>query len=111
MKCIICEKRPAKDKGRCPTCEDRIAANNGNGHRKPEKYVVYRGNVLGFFRQPNGRLRPEPVRISPDNLPKRDTEKVLRLDRYIVGLERRVVKELQKAFKRQFEPRVQIIKV
>jgi len=98
MKCIICNRRPAiNGSGYCGICTDKIATDNRrNRPPQPEKFLVYRGAVVGLF--PNGtangeRLyRAELLRRKPTGLPK---SKTINLDHWCEGYSREQIKKMK----------------
>lgn len=95
-KCIICERRPAREglKGRCAVCNDRILKDIRSRKRpEPVKYLVYRGNVVGLFHKNGGdTLRAELLKRSEKYLPKSRT---INLDRYCEGFTREQIKKFK----------------
>lgn len=94
-KCVICGVRPVSDKGRCHICNDQIAAAVIRKTTvKPEKYITYRGIVVGLFRTAENKLRGRSLRISVRRLPK---NKTINLDTYCPGYSRTQVKKMKSA--------------
>ena len=87
-KCIICERRPARVKGFCAPCRDKIAAQE-NGKVKPLHFLTYREHVVGLYPNGGGALKPRLLRRSSGNLPKRNT---LDLNHYCEGFSREKIK-------------------
>lgn len=98
MTCMICSHRPAKaETAFCGICQSKIDANrNGSRHDEPVKYVVYKGDVVGFFRNGGDKLSPRLVQRKPEGLPK---SKTIDLNTYIEGYTREQVKKLKATFK------------
>jgi hypothetical protein len=93
MKCIICERRPARDGAYCPNCNQKIEAEKRRAEpEKPVKFLTYRGHVVGLYRNGNGRLTPQLLQRSPENLPKSQT---LNLNTYIPGFSREQIKKFK----------------
>jgi len=95
-KCVICDRRPANDgDGYCTNCRAKIVADRRrrtNG--KPEKYLTYRGYVVGLFRNGNSKLEGKLLNRKADKLPK---TKTINLDIYCPGYTRDKVKEFKRA--------------
>ncbi len=93
-KCVVCERRPAREDGYCHDCAGMIGADKkrGNG-RLPVKYLVYRDNVVGLFPNGGGMLRPELLKLNPERLPKSRT---LNLNNYLPGFTREAIKRFKK---------------
>jgi len=91
-RCIICEKRPSRERGYCANCEAQMIAK-----RKPRnqvfRFVTYQGSVVAFYRNGNGTLKTELTGRNPETLPK---SKTLDLNTYIEGFTRQTVKDLKK---------------
>ena len=82
-------------KGRCKTCHDKImAATNRRKPEKPEKYLTYRGIVVGLFKSGTGKLRGRLLRISDNRLPK---YKTINLNEYCDGFDRAQIKSFKAA--------------
>lgn len=93
MKCLICQQRPRLEESRyCGACNDLVKS-NVTTKRRPERYVVYKEYVVGMFKNGNGKLHPEMVKVAVGSLPKRN---VLNLNEYIEGFDRAQVKELKR---------------
>lgn len=95
MQCIICERRPANtDKGYCNNCDAKITADrNSRQSPKPEKYLHYRGTVVGLFGNGNGGYHAELLSRSIDNIPKC---RLIDLDHYCDGYTREQVKRFKR---------------
>lgn len=94
-KCVVCGVRPMTVKGRCKTCHDQImAATNRRKPEKPDKYLTYRGIVVGLFKSQTGKLRGRLLRISDTRLPK---YKTINLNEYCDGFDRSQIKSFKAA--------------
>lgn len=97
QKCVICGLRPARNGGYCANCEARVQkerGKNGKNEQKLVKYLHYRGNVAGLLPSGNGTYKAVAVGTSLDRLPK---GKVIDLDHYCEGFDRRMIKRFKKA--------------
>ena len=94
MKCIICEKRPARHaKPYCAICLAQIKADEQRSQKtQPRIYLTYQGNVVGLFPKGGGTLRPEPLQRDPDSLP---LSRTINLDRYCPGYTREQIKRFK----------------
>jgi hypothetical protein len=94
-KCVICDKRPARtDKGWCLQCAENIKAQNKRRQPdKPERYITYRGHVVGLFKNGGGTLQARLVHIKPERLPKTRT---LDLNTYLDGFSRDQIKKMKR---------------
>lgn len=92
--CVICNKRRTLNpSGMCSPCENKIKADTAKSRPvKPEKYVTYRGHVVGMYRNGDGNLHPRLLSICPDRLPKTYT---INLDTFCEGYDRSVIKRLK----------------
>jgi hypothetical protein len=82
-------------RGRCRTCDDQIiAVTNRKRTEKPEKYLTYRGIVVGLFKTQAGKLRGRLLRISDTRLPK---YKTINLNEYCEGFDRTQIKSFKAA--------------
>ncbi len=95
-KCIICESRPAvTDSGYCHNCAQKITADERNRKApKPDKYLTYRGGVVGLFEDKDDKYRCEALTISAKRLPK---TKTVNLNRYCEGYTRQQIKAFKRA--------------
>jgi hypothetical protein len=94
-KCVVCGVRPMTVRGRCRTCDDQItAATNRRRTEKPEKYLTYRGIVVGLFQSGTGKLRGRLLRVSDTRLPK---YKTINLNEYCEGFDRTQIKSFKAA--------------
>ena len=92
-KCLICERRPAREKGYCGNCNAQLeAARRRKQKPRPFRYVTYQGTVVAFHKNGGGTLKPELSGRSPDKLPARTT---INLDKYCPGFTRQQVKKLK----------------
>ena len=95
MTCVICDKRPAGDSGRCPICSQKLEAeNHRNGKRKVFRFLTYRGSVVALYPNGEGRFVPELVKRDPAKLPKNIT---LDLNTYLEGFDRAQIKRMKAA--------------
>ena len=97
MVCIICDKRPAKERGYCANCEAKIAKEERRSRcqtDKPEKFLTYQGIVVGLYPAKDGKtFRGELLlKRDADKLPKYQT---LNLDTYLDGFTREQIKRLK----------------
>ena len=93
MKCVICGKRPAREGAYCANCHNKIEAERRRRRQStPERFITYRGHVVGLYRNGNGALEPRLLKRNPDLLPKKKT---LNLNHYIEGFTREQVKRLK----------------
>jgi len=93
-KCVVCERRPARDGAYCANCAAKIEAERRRSKpQQPVKFLTYRGHVVGLYRNGNGKLMPRLLKRSAERLPK---TKTLDLNTYLEGFTREQVK----AFKR-----------
>lgn len=92
VKCLICERRPARQDGFCLTCESKIEKlRKVNGKAKAKYYLTYHGIVVGLF--PDGdMLKAVLLRHNPDKLP---AGKTIDLNRYCYGFTRDQVKRFK----------------
>ncbi len=92
-KCVVCERRPARDGAYCRNCADKIAAERRQNKREePVKFLTYRGHVVGLYRNGDGKLIARLLRRNPDKLPK---SKTLNLNTYIEGFTREQIKRFK----------------
>ena len=91
MKCVICERRPAKGNGHCVQCAGKIAKMR---RRKvePRHFLTYRGHVVGLYPNGDKTLKPRLLTRSAEHLPK---GKTLDLNRYCEGFSREVIKRFK----------------
>jgi len=92
-RCIICERRPARDGAYCGNCAAKIAAQERQSKpEQPVKFLTYQGHVVGLYRNGNGKLTPRLLKRSADNLPK---SKTLDLNTYLEGFTREQIKRFK----------------
>ena len=94
-KCVICERRPVHDKGRCLQCSSTIkVAERRKQAQQPVKFLTYHGHVVGLY--PNGgrTLKGRLLRRGPEHLPKLKT---LDLNTYLHGFTREQIKAFKAA--------------
>ncbi len=93
-KCVICDQLPARHaKGYCANCHAKIEAEcKRRKPDKPVKYLVYRGNVVGLFKNGGVELRARLLRINPKRLPKGRT---LDLNTWLEGFDRAQIKRFK----------------
>ena len=93
-KCVICECRPSHNgDGYCHDCTSRMDAQKQRAKtRQPQKYLTYRGIVVGLVTNGKGKLSPRLLKRSPDYLPKRAT---IDLNTYIEGFSRAEIKRFK----------------
>lgn len=91
MKCVICSQRPARTaEGRCTICASKIATEESlRTTEQPVKFLTYRGNVVGLFKNGGKALRARLLRRSAAGLPK---NKTLDLNTYLPGFDRTQIK-------------------
>lgn len=97
-KCIICNVKPASKGYLCYNCQQKIEAERRRRQNKakPERYLLYRGNVVGLFSNGDNSLSPKLLNCNPKSLPK---SKVLNLDTYLPGFTRDQIRRFKKAVK------------
>jgi len=95
MKCIICDRKPPlRGRAICHNCQAKIEAEKRARRKpKPEKYLVYRGNIVGLFPNGDGKLRPELLGGNPARLPK---SKTINLDKFCPGYTREQVRKMKR---------------
>lgn len=92
-RCLICERRPAKQDGFCPTCASKVdKLRRVNGKAQPKYYLTYKGIVVGLFPDGGGALRAELLKRNPAILPK---TKTFDLNRYCQGFTREQIKRFK----------------
>jgi hypothetical protein len=97
VKCPICSRKHKNDGTYCRGCQitiDRDKAEerqrqNPNG--KAVKFVHYQGHVIGFFGK-NGKLAARYIGMSLSGIPK---GKLINLDEYCPGFDRKQIKKLK----------------
>ncbi len=90
MTCVICEHRPAKDKGFCNQCAGKISK-MGKRTNQPRYFLTFRGHVVGLY--PNGgTLKPRLLARSDEHLPK---DKTVNLNKYCTGYTREQIKKFK----------------
>ncbi|MHB8084391.1 MAG: hypothetical protein ACYDHZ_01000 [Dehalococcoidia bacterium] len=95
VRCLICEKHPAKTHGLCLNCYNK-AEKQARADR-PETYyrfAQYRGTVVGFFRTGRATFVPRLLQRNPATLPK---SKTFDLDGYVQGFDRTQIKKIKAA--------------
>lgn len=104
MTCIVCTHRPAKEKGICAVCSEKIAKEWGRKTAmQPKHFLTYRGHVVGLFPVGGGELRPELLNRKVKNLPKLKT---LDLNTYLVGFDRVKIKAFKACVLQLANPRL-----
>lgn len=94
-KCVICNRHPATDNGYCHNCAAKInKERRARQQPKPEKYLTYRGAVVGLFRNGGDKLTGKRLNVNPDRLP---AAKTLDLNTYLEGFTRSQVKAFKRA--------------
>ena len=94
MKCVICERRPARNGAFCVNCATKIVAETrrkANG--KPSSFLTYRGHVVGLFPNGGGTVKAQLLQRSADNLPK---SKVINLNIWCEGFDRETIKRFKR---------------
>jgi hypothetical protein len=95
-KCLICERQPRQE-GQlyCGNCASKLASERRRSQRpEPLKYATYRGHVVGFYPNGDGKLQPRLVMRDPSKLPQ---SKTINLDVYCPGFTREQVKKIKRA--------------
>lgn len=93
MKCIVCERRPARGGAYCVNCSAKIDAEQRcRNANQPERFLTYRGIVVGLYRNGGGKLIPRLLRRNPKWLSKSRT---LDLNTYLEGFTREEVKRFK----------------
>lgn len=94
MTCVICDKRPAAEQGKCANCNSKIdSIKRKAGSPQPFKFLTYKGIVVGLYLNGKDTLTPKLLNRSPKYLPK---GKTLDLNRYCQGFTREKIKEFKK---------------
>jgi hypothetical protein len=92
-KCVICERRPAKENGFCTPCGNKIdAERNARRKNQPRHFLTYRGHVVGLFSDGNGTLKGQLLRRNPEKLPRKKT---INLNIYCEGYTREIIKRFK----------------
>lgn len=104
-KCIICDKRPATQPHyRCVNCAAKIEAETkGRKPAQPVKFIVYRDNVVGLYKNGGDTLKPRLLNRKVDSLPKLRT---INLDEYCEGYIREQVKRFKAIVLRLSDPMI-----
>ncbi len=93
VKCAICERRPANGGGYCAQCASKLEAESKRqANDMPQKFLTYRGHVIGLFPNGNGELIAKLLQRNPETLPK---GKTLDLNHYCEGYTREVIKRFK----------------
>ena len=93
QKCIICGIRPAPKGGYCSTCTAKIdSERRAHAEQRAEKYLTYRGHVVGLYPSGGGNLKARLLKRDPTHLPKSRT---LNLDTYLEGFDRDQIKRFK----------------
>jgi len=94
-KCPICERKPRHQGGYCRTCASKIESERKvRQSPKAEKFVTFRGFVMGLFPNGGGKLRPKLLKRDPEKLPKRRT---INLNVFCPGFERWQIRKMKAA--------------
>ena len=95
-KCLICDKRPQREGSRyCGNCGAKVEADTRRRRpSEPEKFLTFRGNVVGLFPNGDGMLRSRLLSRSPERLPK---GKTIDLDHYCPGFDRGQIRKFKAA--------------
>jgi len=93
VKCIICERRPASENGCCANCTNKLnSQRKRKANDEPQKFLTYRGHVVGLYPNGNGTLKARLLKRSSDYLPK---SKTLDLNTYLPGFTRDKIKDFK----------------
>jgi len=97
-KCLICDIRPAVDRGYCHNCLASIEAERRRKRqaRRADKYVTYRGVTVALRKNGkngNDEYKAEFITTNPERLPK---SRLINLDVYCPGYTREQIKKLKK---------------
>lgn len=93
VKCTICEQRPANGGSYCAPCDNKLEAERkSKATIKPQKYLTYRGHVVGLYPNGNGRLTARLLTRSAEGLPKTQT---LDLNKWCEGYSREIIKRFK----------------
>lgn len=91
-KCVICDVRPSQN-GHCAHCLSKIEQERkARRPEKPFRYLTYRDNVVGLFRNGKGTLTPRLLTRRPDTLPKPNT---IDLNNWVEGFTRQEIKRFK----------------
>ena len=95
LKCPIFDQRPINGGGRfCAICADKLAAERRlNRLGQPQRFLTYRGHVVGLFRNGGGNLSPRLLRRTAKYLPQCRT---LDLNTYLDGFSRNQIKTFKR---------------
>jgi len=95
-KCAICGVRPRHNgESYCAPCGGKVAAEyRRKENLRPVKFLIYRDNVVGLFRNGGGLLVPRLLKRDPEKLPK---GKTINLDRYCPGFDRQQIRKMKRA--------------
>lgn len=111
-KCIVCDKRPATQPHYyCANCAAKIEAESKQRKpAQPDKFLTYRGNVVGLYPNGGGMRKAKLLRRSPTGLPK---GKTLDLNGYLEGFTREQIKRFKACVLHLSDPMigVEIVKV
>jgi len=90
MKCIICERRPARKDCLCASCNDKINhERTARASNEAKYFLTYHGQVVGLYPSGNAMLKARLLNRSDSHLPKRKT---IDLNHYCDGYTRQVIK-------------------
>ena len=94
-RCPICDVRPINGNGQyCKVCFDKIASDKSKRKVAPQKFLTYKGFVVGLVLSPDdNRLKPVALKRDPAKLP---ASKTINLDNYVPGFNRDQIKSFKK---------------
>ena len=95
QKCPICDRRPINGNGRfCGICSDKLAGERRRSRSgQPQKFLTYRGHVVGLYRNGGGNLSPRLLKRTAKYLPQCRT---LDLNTYLDGFSRDKIKTFKR---------------
>ena len=94
VRCIICSKRPANGGGYCAPCGNKIESERkSKANQQPVKFLTYKGNVVGLYRNGGDKLTARLLSRAAENLPKSRT---IDLNNYCDGFTREMIKKFKK---------------
>lgn len=93
-RCLICETRPRKrGSNYCPQCAGKVARESRKaGEPRPEKYMTYRGYVVGLWRKDTETLTARAVQCDAETLPKSRT---IDLNTFLDGYDAHTIKSFK----------------
>jgi hypothetical protein len=93
-KCLICEVRPAFERGFCKHCLAQLEADKKrNRQPKVYRYITYRGVTFAFRKNGGDKFTAELLKRDPATLPQR---LLINLDTYCPGFERKQIQKMKR---------------